>query len=50
MKVEMYPLPKTEAMLSTYDGDFHFAKIDLNQTYFELPVDEKFQELLAINT
>lgn len=49
LKYEKYPFSKTEYILDTLRSRFHFTKIDLNQEYRQMSVDEHSQELLLIN-
>ena len=50
LKVDKYLFPEIEDILATLGGGIHFTKIDLNQVYLHLPVQENSQELLTINT
>ncbi|XP_064122509.1 uncharacterized protein K02A2.6-like [Macrobrachium nipponense] len=47
---DRYPLPKIEELLSVVGKGKFFSKIDLKNAYLQIPVDEKSQECLVINT
>ncbi|XP_064100788.1 uncharacterized protein K02A2.6-like [Macrobrachium nipponense] len=47
---DRYPLPKIEELLSVVGKGKFFSKIDLKNAYLQIPVDEKSQEYLVINT
>ena len=50
VQCERYPLPKIEELLSVIGKGKVFSKIDLQNAYLQIPVDEKSQNLLVINT
>lgn len=52
LKEEKWLLPKVEDIMYKLGGCLQFSMINLNlnQTYLQLPVDEKSHELLTINT
>ena len=45
-----YPLPSTEEIFAKLNGGRFFSKIDLSDTYLQIPVEEEFSKLLCINT
>ena len=49
-KLDKYPIPKVEDLFATLAGGRLFSKIDLNQAYQQLPLDEESQKLVVINT
>ncbi|XP_043229828.1 uncharacterized protein K02A2.6-like [Amphibalanus amphitrite] len=50
VRMDRYPLPKTEDMLSSLSGKNIFSKLDLAQAYNQLVVHEESREILTINT
>ena len=47
VKIDQYPIPKIEDLLSKIAGGKYFTSLDLSQAYQQLPLHEKF---VAINT
>ena len=50
MVVEQYPLPTVTELLSTLAGGTVFTKLDFEDAYAQLSLDEASQELLTFNT
>lgn len=50
LEAEQYPLPHIEDLFAGLAGGNKFSKIDLNQAYLQMHVDEKSRELLTITT
>ena len=44
-----YPLPSLEEIFAKLNGGF-FSKINLSDTYLQIPVGEEYSKLLCINT
>ena len=49
-EVDTYPLPRVEELFAAMAGGKVFSKLDMSQAYLQLPLDEKFTELVTINT
>ena len=49
-KLDRYPIPKTEDLLTSLCGGKTFSKLDLSQAYQQLPLDEESRKYLTINT
>ena len=47
---ETYPLPRIEEIFASLSGGKTFTKLDLQNAYQQLLLDEKSQELVTINT
>ena len=47
---EAYPHPCIETIFSKVSGAKFFAKIDLSNAYWEIPLDEKSQNVCTVNT
>ncbi|XP_061909872.1 uncharacterized protein K02A2.6-like [Entelurus aequoreus] len=47
---EQYPLPLIDDLFAGLSGGQKFSKIDLNQAYLQMQVDEQSREMLTINT
>ena len=45
-----YPLPSPEEVFNKLNGGKVFSKIDLSETYLQIPVEENCSKLLCINT
>ena len=50
LEVDHYPLPDIDELLSQLAGGVSFSKLDLSRAYQQLLLNEKSQELTAINT
>lgn len=50
LSAEQYPLPLIDDLFAGLSGGQKFSKIDLNQAYLQMHVDEESRELLTINT
>ena len=50
LEAEQYPLPHIDDLFAGLAGGEKFSKIDLNQAYLQMHVDEKSRELLTIIT
>ena len=48
--VEQYPLPNAEQLFAKVGDCKYFAKLDLEEAYHQLELDEEAQKLLVINT
>lgn len=48
--VDNYPIPKTEDLYATLMGGQEFAKLDLNQAYQQIQLDEDSKRYVTINT
>ena len=49
-KIESYLLPKIVDLLALLAGGKKFSKLDLANTYQQVPLDDKFKKLVTINT
>ena len=47
---DSYPLPKVDELLANLAGGQCFSKLDLSQTYLQLPLDEESKEYVTVNT
>ena len=47
---ETYPLPLVEELLTAMSGRKYFSKLDLQDTYLQLPLDTASKQYVAINT
>ncbi|XP_028966455.1 uncharacterized protein K02A2.6-like [Galendromus occidentalis] len=47
---DVYPLPTTDAVFAQLNGGHYFSQIDLAEAYLQVPVEEKSQKILSINT
>ena len=47
---DSYPIPKIDDLYADLAGGTLFTKIDLSQAYSQIPVDEKSQKYLTVNT
>ena len=45
-----YPLPSPEEVFTELNGGKIFSKVDLNDAYLQIPVEENNSKLLCINT
>ena len=50
INTEAYPLPCIETIFSKVSGAKYFAKIDLSNAYWQIPLDRKSQEVCTVNT
>ncbi|XP_039520330.1 uncharacterized protein K02A2.6-like [Pimephales promelas] len=50
LSAEQYPLPHINDIFAGLTGGQKFSKIDLNQAYLQMHVEEQSRELLTINT
>ena len=50
LKDHHYPLPSPEEVFNKLNGIKVFSKIDLSETYLQIPVEENSSKLLCINT
>ena len=50
IECDQYPLPRIDELLSSVGSGKVFSKIDLQNAYLQIPVDEKSQEFLVIST
>ena len=48
--IYQYPLPKTDHLFASLAGGKHFTKIDLTNTYQQVPLDPQSRELVTVNT
>ena len=49
-KLDNYPIPKTEDLLTTLGGCQKFTKLDMSQAYQQLLLEEESKEYTTINT
>jgi hypothetical protein len=49
-KLGNYPIPKTEDLYATLGGGEEFAKLDMNQAYNQLHLDDESQKYVTVNT
>ena len=49
-KVDRYPIPKVDELLSTLAGGKLFTKLDLTQAYQQVCLDEESRKMVVINT
>ena len=47
---EQYPIPRIDEICSKLVGSKYFAKIDLKEAYWQIPLNEDSQDLCTINT
>ena len=50
ISTEAYPLPRIETIFSKVSGAKTFAKTDLSNVYWQIPLDEKSQYVCTVNT
>jgi len=50
LKTNVYFFPLLEELPHKLNGGHKFSKLDLAETYLQIPLDEKFSELAVINT
>jgi len=50
LKTNVYLFPLLEELSHKLNGGHKFSKLDLAETYLQIPLDEKFSELAVINT
>ncbi len=50
VKSDAYPLPCIETIFANLDGSKFYAKLDLREAYWQIPIDRSSQELCTINT
>lgn len=49
-KLDKYPLPSIEELFTSLAGGKAFTKLDLSHAYLQVPLEEKSQHYVAINT
>ena len=49
-KLDRYPIPKIEDLLTKLAGGKQFTKLDLRHAYQQLELDEKSRDYVVINT
>ncbi|XP_043266601.1 uncharacterized protein K02A2.6-like [Venturia canescens] len=50
IKIDRYPIPRVQDLLSSLNGGKIFSKIDLSQAYQQLVLDERSRKLVTIST
>jgi len=50
LTAEQYPLPLIDDLFAGLSGGQKFSKIDLNQAYLQMHVEEQSREMLTVNT
>ena len=50
IKVDSYPLPRVEDLFSALAGSKYFYKLDISQSYLQLPLDEASKQYVRVNT
>ena len=50
LDVEQYPLPKSQELFATLAGGEKFSKLDLQQAYLQLQLEEESRQYVTINT
>ena len=48
--IDTYPLPRVNDLFASLAGGKTFSKLDLAHAYQQIPIDEKSQQLVVINT
>ena len=49
-KLDTYPIPTLDDLFSGLAGGKVFSKLDMNQAYAQLCLDDKFKQYTVINT
>ena len=49
-KLDRYPIPKIEDLFAKLSKGKRYTKLDLSQTYLQVPLDEESKKLLVVNT
>ena len=49
-KLDKYPIPRVEDLFARLRKGKYFSKLDLSQTYQQLPLDEESKKYVVINT
>ena len=49
-KLDCYPIPRVEDLFAKLSKGRYFSKIDLSNTYLQLPLDEESRRYVVINT
>ena len=49
-KLDNYPIPKTEDLLTTLGGTQKFTKLDMSQAYQQLLLEDESKQYTTINT
>ena len=50
LKTYKYPLPSSEEIFTKRNGGKIFSKLDLLEAYLQIPLKEKYTNILTINT
>ena len=50
VEIKIYPLPTVEDIFAKLAGCSYFTKLDLNQAYQQLLLDDESKKLLVVNT
>ena len=50
LNIEHYPLPKPQDLFASLAGGQKFSKLDLNQAYLQIPLEEESQKYVTVNT
>ena len=49
-RLDRYPIPWVEDLFAKLAGGKAFTKLDLSQTYLQVPLDEESRKLVVVNT
>lgn len=49
-KLDSYPIPKIKDLFATLAGGKNFSKLDMSQSYQQLPLEEESKKYVVINT
>ena len=49
-KVDQYPIPKIDNLLSNLAGGFTFTHLNMSKAYQQLELDDQSEEIVKINT
>ncbi|XP_043288457.1 uncharacterized protein K02A2.6-like [Venturia canescens] len=50
IKIDRYPVPRIQDLLSSLNGGKYFSKIDLSQAYQQVELDDQSKPLVTIST
>ena len=49
-KIDSYPLPRIDDLITSLAGGKAFTKLDLANAYQQIPLDDQSKKVLALNT